>query len=91
VSGGEVAQAVRHGRVHTASPAAAASTSIGQLHRPDGHADGNYNIAGSDLQRWTTVVSRARRARDRAIRNMVPTGGQSINPLSQMSQFLHKQ
>ena len=40
-------------------------------------ADGAYNIAGSDVRRWTTIVLKRERDgwRISAIRNMVPTGG----------------
>ena len=39
--------------------------------------DGPYNIAGSDLRRWTTIVLKRERDgwRISAIRNMAPTGG----------------
>ncbi len=46
---------------------------------PDvGVVDGYYNIAGSDVQRWTTIVVKRESGtwRISAIRNMVPTGGQ---------------
>jgi uncharacterized protein (TIGR02246 family) len=40
-------------------------------------ADGNYNIAGSAVRRWTTIVLEREAGvwRIAAIRNMVPTGG----------------
>ena len=40
--------------------------------------DGWYNIAGSDVQRWTTIVVKRESGtwRISAIRNMVPTGPQ---------------
>jgi uncharacterized protein (TIGR02246 family) len=40
-------------------------------------ADGTYTIAGSDVQRWTTIVLKRERDEWRiaAIRNMLPTGG----------------
>jgi uncharacterized protein (TIGR02246 family) len=40
-------------------------------------ADGNYNIAGSTVRRWTTIVLERETGawRISAIRNMVPTGG----------------
>ena len=46
---------------------------------PDvGVVDGYYNIAGSDVQRWTTIVVKRESGtwRISAIRNMVPTGSQ---------------
>ena len=40
-------------------------------------ADGYYNIAGSKVQRWTTIVLKREGGtwRISAIRNMIPTGG----------------
>ena len=40
-------------------------------------ADGHYNIAGSDVPRWTTIVLKRETVawRIAAIRNMAPTGG----------------
>jgi uncharacterized protein (TIGR02246 family) len=40
-------------------------------------ADGHYNIAGSDVRRWTTIVLKRETVgwRIAAIRNMAPTGG----------------
>lgn len=45
-------------------------------------ADGNYNIVGSTVRRWTTIVLKREAGgwRISAIRNMVPTGGQPSTP-----------